>query len=83
MVISPKLFRRLGVPLVVAVSIFLKEHHWQIFLAVPFAVWLAPSYGKESWLFKLLKNDFLTRLICFAWYWAAFALAYIIGRVAS
>ena len=73
-----KLFRRLGVPLVVCGSTFLVIHHWTIFLAIPFMVWLAPSYGKESWLFRLVKNVFLTRLICYGLYWAAFSLAYAI-----
>jgi hypothetical protein len=72
-----KLFRRIGVPLVVCGATFLTLHHWQIFLAVPFMVFLAPSYGKQSWLFKLLKNDFLVRLICYGWYWASFSLFYI------
>jgi hypothetical protein len=73
-----KLFRRIGVPSLVCLSTFLILHHWTIFIAVPFMVWLAPSYGVESWLFKLVKNDFLTRLICFGWYWAAFSLAFCI-----
>ena len=73
-----KLFRRIGVPLVVCgVSFAILRSPW-IFLAVPFMVWLAPSYGVESWLYKLLKNDFLTRLVCFAWYWTFFALAFLI-----
>lgn len=73
-----KIFRRLGVPLIVCGSTFFALHHWQIFLAIPFMVWIAPSYGKDSWLYKLLKNDFLTRLICFAWYWLAFSLAFVL-----
>jgi hypothetical protein len=73
-----KLFRRLGVPLMVCGATFLVTHHWTIFLAVPFMVWLAPSYGVDSWLYKWLKNDFLTRIICFAWYWTAFSIAYLI-----
>jgi hypothetical protein len=72
-----KLYRRLGVPLLICGATFLTLHHWSIFLAIPFMVWPAPSYGKDSWLFKLLKNDFLTRLICFAWYWLMFSLATI------
>lgn len=74
-----KLARRLGVPLIVCSSAFLYTHHWQIFLSLPFLVWIAPSYGVDSWLFKLLKNDFLVRLICFAWYWSAFATAYALS----
>lgn len=72
-----KLFRRLGVPFVVCGSAMLYGASWTILLAVPFMVWLAPSYGKESWLFKIIKNDFLTRIICFGWYWIAFSLAYM------
>lgn len=71
-----KIFRRLGVPFVVCGSSMIYGVSWAILLAMPFMVWLAPSYGKESWLFKLIKNDFLTRLICFAWYWCAFAIVY-------
>jgi len=71
-----KFFRRLGVPLIVCSSSMAFGVSWVILLAVPFMVWLAPSYGKESWLFKLVKNDFLTRLICFGWYWSVFAVAY-------
>ena len=72
-----KLFRRIGVPLVVTGATFIFLHHFWIFLAVPFMVWLAPSYGQDSWLFKIIKNEFLTRLICFAWYWSAFSLAFL------
>ena len=72
-----KLFRRLGVPFVVCgVSMFYGVG-WTILLAVPFMVWLAPSYGKNSWLFKIVKSDFLARIICWAWYWSAFSLAFI------
>ena len=73
-----KLARRIGVPLVVCWVTFAHTHQWQIFFAVPFMVWLAPSYGVESWLFKIIKNDFLTRLICFGWYWTVFAIAFLI-----
>ena len=75
-----KLFRRLAVPFVVCGATFLTLHHWGIFLAIPFMVWVAPSYGKDSWLYKLLKNDFLTRIVCFAWYWTAFSIAFLIQR---
>lgn len=63
-----KLYRRIGVPLAIWI---VSGVGWPMLLAGPFMVWLAPSYGKESWLFKLLKNDFKTRVICFAWYWSA------------
>lgn len=78
-----KLARRLGVPFIVCLSTYLCTHSLIIFLAIPFMVWVAPSYGKDSWLFKLLKNDFLTRLLCFFWYWTSFALAYSIPQMLS
>jgi hypothetical protein len=71
-----KIFRWAGVPFVVCLSAFYMGVGGCIFLALPFMVKIAPSYGKESWLFKLLKNDFLTRLICFTWYWTAFGIIY-------
>ena len=74
-----KLFRRLAVPFLVCLSTFLVERHWQIFLAMPCMCWVAPSYGIDSWLFKIVKNDFLTRLICFAWFWTTFSIAYLIS----
>ena len=70
-----KAFRWLGVPLVVCGSAFFFTHNAYVFLAAPFMVKLAPSYGKDSWLFERLKNDLPTRLICFAWYWTAFSCA--------
>jgi len=74
-----KLWRRIGVPLVVCGATFLTLHHWTICLAGPFMVWLAPSYGKEAWLYKRLGGDnFLTRIICYGWYWAAFSIAFIL-----
>jgi hypothetical protein len=68
--------RWLIVPSLVCGSAFLVTHSWPVLLAIPFMVKLAPSYGIDSWLFKLTKNDFITRLICYAWYWGAFAVAY-------
>lgn len=73
-----KLFRRIAVPGVVCLSAFIFDHHYMIFAAIPFMVWIAPSYGLDSWLYKLIRNDFLTRLICFAWYWLFFAIFYAI-----
>jgi hypothetical protein len=76
-----KFFRRLGVPLTTCLASMAFGVSWVILLAVPFMVWLAPSYGKESWLYKLMGyNDFMTRIICFAWYWTAFSIAYFIQR---
>jgi hypothetical protein len=73
-----KLWRRVGVPLVVCGTCMFYGVSWVILLAMPFMVWLAPSYGKKSWLFKMIKNDFLTRIICFGWYWLAFSLAFML-----
>ena len=79
-----KLFRRIGVPLVVCGATFLTLHQWQIFLAGPFMVWLCPaSYGKKSWLYKWLldvtknekKANLLTRGVLYAWYWTFFSIA--------
>jgi hypothetical protein len=75
-----KAFRRIGVPIVVCGSAFLFGVKWPIFLAIPFMTWVAPAYGIDSWLFKLLKNDFLVRLICFAWYWLMFSIALLIAN---
>lgn len=77
---SKKLFRRIGVPLVVCGASYLTLHHLAIFLAVPFMSWLAPSYGQDSWLYNRIKNDFLTRVICFGWYWTVFSIAFLIQR---
>ena len=77
-----KLARRIGVPFVVCLATFLATSHWIIFLAVPFMVWLNPiSYGKEAWLYKILKNDFLVRNLGYLWYWSAFSIAYAISLV--
>lgn len=70
-----KAFRRFGVPLLVCIVSSFFLHKIFLMLAVPFMVWLAPSYGKDSWLFKRLHNDFLTRVICFGWYWLVFSVA--------
>jgi hypothetical protein len=78
-----KLFRRLGVPLLICGACYAARHQWQIFLAIPFMVWLAPSYGIDSWLRKRVKDDFLARTICFGWYWSAFGLAYYMGILGS
>jgi len=73
-----KLFRRMGVPMVVCGASIMAGMSWLIILAGPFMVWLAPSYGEKSWLYKWIKNDFLTRVICFAWYWTIFSIAFSI-----
>ena len=85
-----KLFRRIGVPLVVCGATFLVFREWWIFLAGPFMVWLCPaSYGKSSWLFKWIlarvggdgrKADIITRGLLFFWYWSAFFIALIFCR---
>ena len=71
-----KLARRIGVPLIICTITFVMLLKWTIFLAIPFMVWLAPSYGVDSWLYKIIKHAFLTRLICFGWYWFTFSIAY-------
>jgi hypothetical protein len=80
-----KLARRIGDPLMVCGATFLKFNHFGIFLAVPFMVWFAPSYGKESWLFKVMvrcygkeKADLPTRVLLLFWYWTAFILALLL-----
>jgi hypothetical protein len=75
-----KLFRRLGVPIVVCLSAFLAGVHWPVFLAIPYMIWFAPSYGVESWLYKLLKVDFPVRLITYFWYWTVFLLAFLVAK---
>ena len=83
-----KLFRRIGVPLVVCGATFLFLHQWTIFLAIPFMIWLCPaSYGEKSWLYNFFyglvvdvrKADFLTRGALFAWYWSIFGIALLIN----
>jgi len=79
-----KLFRKVGVPLVLCFATFLHRHHFGIFLAVPFMIWACPwSYGRESWLFKFFYNpsgdeenaNLDTRFVLFLWYWAMYRLA--------
>ena len=72
-----KLARRIGVPGIVCGATLIATKGWLILLAIPFMVWVAPSYGEDSWLFKLTKNNFLTRTATYAWYWAAFTIAYL------
>ena len=84
---SSKFFRRLGVPLTVCGATFLVLHQLTIFLAVPFMVWVAPSYGSDSWLFNFVmirvhdqkKADFITRGICYLWYLLAFSIALLLS----
>jgi hypothetical protein len=74
-----KAFRWAGVPLVICIISALALHKPILMLAAPFMVKLAPSYGVDSWLFKLVKNDFLVRLICFVWFWLMFSLGILLG----
>lgn len=85
---SSKLFRKVGVPLVLCTSAFLKYHRWQVFLAAPLMIWACPwSYGKESWLYVQMRKltgddeiaDLVTRLILFFWYWVVFIIFLVIG----
>jgi hypothetical protein len=65
------------VPLILCTCTYLSTGRTLIFLAAPFMVKLMPfSYGKSGWLYKWLKNDFLVRLITYAWYWLVFSIAY-------
>lgn len=80
-----KLFRRVGVPLVVCVATWLVFRDWGIFLALPFMVLANPfSYGKEAWLYKLMlkahkgnekKADIATRCTGYLWYWLVYHIA--------
>jgi hypothetical protein len=71
-----KLWRWVGVPLVVCGSSLFAGCPWTIFLAAPFMVKLAPSYGKDGILWEWFGKDLPVRLICFLWYWSAFTIAY-------
>lgn len=81
-----KLARRIGIPFVVCFSSFVVLHEWVILLAMPFMVWLCPSYGGASWLFKLFKHmvkeqrvaDFLTRTTTYVCYWLVFFMILLI-----
>jgi hypothetical protein len=74
-----KMFRRIGVPLVVCGTSLLFGVNWMILIAVPFMIWVSPfSYGESSWLFKLTKSDFLTRIVTYAWYWTIFSITYLV-----
>lgn len=76
-----KMARWLGVPLVVCLSAILCGASWWVLLAAPFMEKLSPfGYGKESWLFQLLKKDLPVRLINFGWYWTFFAIAYLLSQ---
>lgn len=87
-----KAFRWAVVPLFVCFCAFMCTKNQWIFLAAPFMVKIAPSYGKSSWLYKWVKRhcayagwatedqraNFLTRILCYFWYWAAFSIAFIL-----
>jgi hypothetical protein len=70
--------RWLGVPAVICIVSALTLHSWILMLAIPFMVKIAPAYGENSWLKKVTNSDILTRLVCFAWYWAAFSIPFLI-----
>jgi hypothetical protein len=82
---SSKLFRRLGVPLIVCMATYLTFHRLSIFIAMPFMIWLSPSYGADGWLFNLIleltldhkKADFLCRGITYILYWLSFSLVLV------
>lgn len=81
-----KLFRRVGDPGVICLVTFIKYHQPLIFIAVPFMVWLAPSYGEDTKLFKFFLNltkdrdkaDLLTRGTTYGIYWAVFMIALVL-----
>jgi hypothetical protein len=79
--------RRIGVPLVLCLSVFIHFHRFGIFLAVPLMIWGCPwSYGADSWLFIKMKQltgnqemaDLYTRFVLLVWYWAIFMAALLI-----
>ncbi len=82
-----KLARRIGVPLVVCTSTFVVLHQWTIFLAIPFMIWFAPSYGASTPLFKFWnkltgnhkKADLLTRGSNYIFYWLTFVIALLLN----
>ena len=82
---SNKLFRRLGVPLTVCLATALTLHKLSILIAVPFMIWLMPSYGADGWLFntclKITGNqkmaDFLCRGFTYILYWLSFSLVLV------
>jgi hypothetical protein len=77
-----KLWRRAGVPLAVCVASLIAGVSWPILLAVPFMLWLNPmSYGEDGWLQKALGDDFLIRIIGYAWYWLMFSAGYALGAL--
>jgi len=82
-----KLARRVLIPLVITLPSTLILHKPLMPLALLFMVWLAPSYGKSTWLYKVCYRlskgsphlaDILTRGICYLWYWTAFILGAIL-----
>lgn len=83
-----KLARRIGVPFVVLLSSALVLNNYMLFIALPFMIWAAPSYGASGKLFnfflKLTSNgkkaDILTRGLLYVWYWAVYAIVLIIAK---
>lgn len=78
-----KLARRIGVPLLVCGASAIAISEWGALLAIPFMIWLAPSYGKTTFLFRFFtryfgkeKADFLTRGVTYLWYWLVYAVAF-------
>jgi len=82
---SSKFFRRLGIPLTVCIATALTLHKLSILIAVPFMIWLCPSYGESGWLFKLCLQltsnhkmaDFLCRGFTYIFYWISFTLVLV------
>lgn len=80
-----KLARRIGVPLTVCMATAITFHKLSIFIAIPFMIWLMPSYGADGWLFKTSMkitnnhaiSDILTRSITYFLYWTSFLLVLV------
>lgn len=83
-----KEFRRLGVPLTVCLATYIASKAWLIFFAIPFMIWLVPSYGKTSWLYQFFLEavdspeaaDFLTRVVTYILYWVAFGVVLFVSK---
>lgn len=70
---SSKLFRRLGIPLLVAIAAVSLGKHTFLYTSIGLFVVLAwCGYGDESWIRRIAKSDSATRFIYGALFGAAF-----------
>lgn len=85
-----KLFRKVGVPLVVCWATYVDMHAPLIFIAIPFMIWLFPSYGKSGFIYKFFINsgdgdeeyaDFMTKMTGHIWYWVSFYIVLLLQEV--